>query len=621
MIIKLVAFIASLILVFLPAAELPAKSDVLIETSGNIDENRYADEINGANGTRFFIQRPKAENLKEINASYFGFSEDNYDNFSAFQAALNYCAENQYTKLVIDNGIYYFRNPQTLCLTNCKDLFVEGNGATFVFSDKEYRISIRSSDCVEFSDINFDWNWQEKPLASVVTIKNASPENNTIDLQFRNEKYCHENIVMSAITQCDPETLTFGAISSSKEIYLYQDINAIKSVKKIAPDTLRVEHNSCMDHFENGEMYILRHFVYGGSIFHLTDYSKNLTFDTVNIYGGHGMAYVCDGNSSHFNIINNFIGIREEDKDERSVSLTADAIHIVNSDGCFNIENCDFSAMGDDAVNVHDGLGYVSSVNGRTLNLIASAMRLYPGDTLGFKNEKFETTDFTAKIVSVKNLEGITKEVILDCDLPAELVAGYTAFSKECNSANYVIRNNYFHDNRARGLLLQSSNGLCENNKFYKIMGQAIKVVMDIEPTLWQEGTGVDNLIIRNNTFERCNDSGWGSVIDIGSNIAGKKAETTVFSNIEITSNTFYDFSSYILRTNNVNGLIFTNNTIDPGNTFEPDSHQGKAYFDKHCLNVTFAENEWTDEGANGTRKIAESQNVSVWAHINSQIK
>ena len=33
-------------------------------------------------------------------------------------------------------------------------------------------------------------------------------------------------------------------------------------------------------------------------------------------------------------------------------------------------------------------------------------------------------------------------------------------------------------------------------------MGQQIKIVMDIMPGLWYEGTGVNNLVIRNNEFE-----------------------------------------------------------------------------------------------------------------------
>ena len=374
-----------------------------------------------------------------------------------------------------------------------------------------------------------------------------------------------------------------------------------------------------MDGFNNSEIYILRHYVYDGTIFNLRDYSKNITFDNVNIYGSPGMAYICEGNCSHFQITNSFIGVNPEYKDKRSVSLGADAIHIVNTDGCFNISGCDISGMGDDAINVHDGLGYVSAVNGNTLALIASAMRLNEGDVLAFKNDKFENTDATAKIVSVKALEGITKEVVVEA-LPESVKEGWTAYNTECGSDNYVISNNYFHENRARGLLLQSSNGLCENNRFYKTMAHAIKVVMDIEPTLWQEGTGVDNLIIRNNTFEKCNYSDWGSVIEVGTNIAGKSAETAVFTNIEISSNKFTDIPSMLLRTDNVNGFIFCNNTIDTGEFFDKNSTQGRIQFGKFCSNVTYTDNTFINSGFLQFKEIAKATNICVWAQVNSQL-
>lgn len=617
---KLVSIIASIILLFTPSVTMPEKPNVLIENLDNLSDTRTADEINGANGTRFYIQRPKSKKLNEVNAADFGLSEDNADNFAAFQSALDYCSQNPQTKLVIDKGTYYFRSVNGLDANNCTDLLIEGSDATFVFSSTGYKFFVRNSDCVEIRNLNFDWNWEESPLASVVTVRNSNADTNSLDLVFKDAENCNESIALMAITQCDPETFTFGAKASGKEMYLYQDATSIQSVEKVSDDTLRVVHNGCMDNFYNGETYILRHYVYGGTIFSIRDYSENITFDYVSIYGSPGMAYICEGNSSHFQIINSFVGVNPEYKGERCVSLTADAIHIVNTDGCFNISGCDISGMGDDAVNVHDGLGYVSSVNGNTLTLIASAMRLEVGDTLAFKNEKFENMDFTAKIVSVKALEGITKEVVLEGDLPKNLVEGCVAYSTECDSGNYVIRDNYFHENRARGLLLQSSNGLCENNHFYKTMGQAIKVVMDIMPTLWQEGTGVDNLIIRNNTFELCDYSNWGTVIEIGSNIAGKSAETSVFTNIEISSNTFTDFPSRVLRANNVNGLIFSGNTVDTGESFESSSKQGKLYFGKYCSNITYTENDFVNGGVFGEKEIAQAENASVWAQVNSQL-
>jgi hypothetical protein len=115
-------------------------------------------------------------------------------------------------------------------------------------------------------------------------------------------------------------------------------------------------------------------------------------------------------------------------------------------------------------------------------------------------------------------------------------------------------------------------------------MAQAIKVVMDIEPTLWQEGTGVDNLVIRNNTFEMCDFSNWGAVIEIGTNIAGRSAETAVFTNIGITSNIFTDMPSPAIKTNNVNDFIFSDNTIDSGNFFDNSKTKGSRQSTALCF-------------------------------------
>ncbi len=621
MISKIAFFMASLILLFISSPALPQKTDCLIEAVPEAVENRTYDEINGANGAKFFIERPNETALNKINAASFGLDEDREDNYEYFQKALDYCESNPNTKLVINKGTYHFKNKKSLVLENCRNILIEGNGASFVFSETGYKIVIYNSECIQINDLICDWNREEKPLESVVTVSNSSPDSDTLDIVFADKSKADENISLKTITQCDSDTYTFGAKETSKELYLYQLENPIQNVSKISDDTLRIKHNGCMDDFNNGETYIIRHFVYDGTVFQLTENSRDITFDGIKIYGSPGMAYICEGNSSHFQIINGYIGINEQEKDKYFVSCTADAIHIVNSNGCFNVENCDISAMGDDALNVHDGLGYVSSVNQNKLTVIASAMRLKIGDTLGFKNDKFENTDITAKIVDVKPVEGITWEITLDISATDKIYSGYVAFNKECDSSNYVIRNNYFHENRARGLLLQSSNGLCENNRFYKIMGQAIKVVADIEPTLWQEGTGVDNLIIRNNTFELCDYSKWGTLIEIGTNIDGKKAQSKVFTNIEISGNTFVGFPSYVLKAANINGLVFKENTIDCSNEFSKDTTQGRLHFYEECANITYKNNSWTDDGFLGIKKVAKADEISIWANVNSQIQ
>lgn len=164
----------------------------------------------------------------------------------------------------------------------------------------------------------------------------------------------------------------------------------------------------------------------------------------------------------------------------------------------------------------------------------------------------------------------------------------------DCDSGNYVISNNYFHEHRARGLLLQSDNGLCENNRFYKIMGQQIKIVMDIMPGLWYEGTGVNNLVIRNNEFKLGCYSGWDSAIRIETNIAGSGAQVAAFSNITVDSNRFINCENYILRADNVSGLNITNNKIINTRSIDGiDLRCGRIRLGDCCSAVKISGNRW----------------------------
>ena len=120
--------------------------ETVVETLENLSESRRADEINGVGEARFYIQRPLDGKLSEVNASQFGLSEDNDDNFTAFQSALDHCARNPQTKLVIDKGIYYFRSENGLDANNCKGLLIDGNDATFIFSSNKIKKFAKTID-------------------------------------------------------------------------------------------------------------------------------------------------------------------------------------------------------------------------------------------------------------------------------------------------------------------------------------------------------------------------------------------------------------------------------------------------------------------------------------------
>lgn len=617
MLVKLFSLIASFLMLFqfaFPAVPPVKESEgVLMESKPEANAFRTYDEINGAGGSVFYIARPAGE-LNTVNASNFGMSPENADNFNEFKAAIEYCRMNPNTKLVIDSGEYYIDNRETFKLYGLKNILIEGSGATLILSNVITGFEIHGCDGVEFCNIKFDWDWDKLPLSDIAVVKNASKKNNTLDFVFPENDNVNEKMILSAVSQCDPETLTYGAKYSNKEVYVYQNPSMIKSVTKTAGNVLHIEHDGGFDSFKDGDTFIIRHYVYDSSFAVINGESKNITFNKVSVYGYPGSGFIANEKSSHFQIIDSYIGA-DPGKKDRHTSLGADAIHIVNSDGCFNIANNDISGQGDDALNVHDGLGVVKSVDGDRITLLGNAMYLRQGDVLKFRDEKFNETAAAAEIKELQyHSDGTYYDITFTEDVSGKIGTGYIAYNTSCCSDNYVIRNNYIHENRARGFLLQSSNGLCEGNRFYKTEMQAIKIVMDITYGLWYEGTGVDRLIIRNNEFEACDYIALGEVITIGSNIDGETATSQPFTNIEITGNKFFDFPQRVLNANNVNGLKFTDNTVDAGKNLRKSPTSARALFGEHTSNITFENNTWKHCLVGETAK---AEKAAEWARIN----
>lgn len=573
------------------------QSAVRSETEPVLPSYCAADEIHGARDAAFYIVRPRADALDTVYAAGFGFSCANADNFAAFAAIVDYCRLHPRTRVVFAPGDYAFNTDAGIGLDGLKDIYFEGNGAKLVFSYGSSYFNLSNCERVEFHDLTVDWNWERSRLGSVVRVENADPANNTLDFVFTELADVNADVVFAAVTQYDPETLTPGAKESSKEAYLYQTPGAVAGVEKVAANVLRVTHNGVLDNFLNGEVYLLRHYVYGSAVFYLYNACRDITFDGVHIVGAAGMGFVVAGGTHHFQLLNTTVGLNPEYAAARRVSVTADALHIADTGGYFRVENCDFSFMGDDGVNVHDNLGCISEVTGANTLLVQGwmAAAIKPGDVLAFKNSEFKTLDFTCAAVAVSPAGAGLFAVTLEKAVPAAVKKGGLLYNMAHFSGNYVIRGCRFHENRARGLLLQSGNGLCENNTFYKIMGNAIRIVMDVSPGYWQEGTGVDRLIIRNNTFDLCSYSNWGAVIVIGTNLAGETAKTALaFTNIEISGNTFKDSPAAVLDADNLSGLVFCGNTVSNEADFSRDIDRGRLCFGFYCTAVKLENNTWT---------------------------
>lgn len=586
------SILIAIITAFQAPAPQPKKPTPYMEDCPVSDELKIHEKINGVNGSVFYISRPAYEDYQSVSSADFGLSESNSDNTDAFLSAIEYCKANRGTRLIIEDGTYYFRQASKIIFDGVEDCFIDGSGARFIFTKTGTYINISSCDTLEINGLTVDWDRENDPIEDICRVVATDEKNHTVDLEFFIRDKVSPNMRFHALTQCDAEnSFTFGAEGIAKECYFYMTDGSVKRVEQLSDKVLRVTHNSCLDNLKVNEVYILRHYVYDGEAFRICNNSENITINGVKLYGSTGAGYaICDG-ASHIQIINSVIGVDPKLSQEHFVSLGADGIHIVNTGGCFRLENCDISRQGDDALNIHDGLGYIEAVDGNRVKMYASRFRMEQGDTLKFKDSGFNTLDFEAIITSA-NTSDILKEVTFDRDISAAIKPGYIAFNTACNSGNYVIRNNYIHENRARGLLLQNDNGLCEGNRFFKTEMQAIKIVMDIIPSLWQEGTGVDSLVIKNNSFEDCDVIKTGEVINIGTAINGAEANCEPFTNIAITQNTFTDFPSRLMNINNVNGLVISDNKINVS------SSENNLYFGEYVDNVDISNNEWTGTNA-----------------------
>lgn len=598
--------------ILLRQTPLPEKRDVLVEDVPEKNELRAYQEVEGIGGSRFYIQSPDKQALKTVSVSDFGAGPDVKDNTEALNSAFTYCVENPGTHLLFDKSVYYVSGQ--LLLQGVKDACIDGNGATILYDTRGSLFTMRRCECVEVRGLTFEWDWDEIPLSASARAVDVEGEKNTLDFIFDNPDFCREDMLY-AVSQCDPDTLTYGAKGTYIESYEGQNSDVIKQVTKIGDDTLRVVHNGAWSHF-GGNSYILRSTAYGGSLIDIYENSRDITLEELNLYGGTGMGVIVGERTSHFILRKLFIGPDPEKEDTHLTSLDADAVHINDSDGCFLIEDCEFCRQGDDDVNINSGIGWIHDVEGRKVTFEADgSMNADPGNTMLFRDQNFDLLDFTAVIESVDSDESGVRQVTFSEDLPEEICKGCFLFNRDNTGGNYVIRNNYFHEHRARSLLLQTSDGLVENNVFYKTTHNAIKIVMDING-VWHEGTGADNILVRNNKFIECSVIGT-EIIEVGTKLLEKSNHSNAFTNIRIENNEFTDICGNLMVVNNVNGFVFKGNKITLGNAFRNDVGKGRSYFLSDCLNVDISGNTYTDVPRLSLKPIARSDSPAVWMRVN----
>ncbi len=507
-----------------------------------VSENWNYDVVNGVSNTTFTVARPVESNLTVVNAnSEFGMSPFNESNYTAFQNAMTYCKANPGTKLVINPGVYYFRGmTNDIALDNLENILIDGQNSEFIF-DRQYCIRLTACNGVEFRNLIVDWDWEDSRVGSLVQIENVTPHN--YDVRFLEVDEVPDDIPFASFLLYDADELIPGSNGEYRGYSPWQDPASIVRKEKIAPNAFHIEHNGHMYMFEEGDVYLLRHYVYSGRVFAVGHYSRNITFDNVKIYSFTGMGWVFGGKTNHFQILNSYLGLRPREENKRRISTAADAIHVVNSAGYFRIDNNDFSFNGDDVIAVHDDVLIINDIDDSRMELTGwvTAGFVNPGEKVRFKNSQMgEFTDYEATVTyESRDADTNIATIRFSEPLPDDIVAGCYAYNASFSSSNYTITNNYIHESKGRAMVVSSDNALIANNHVYRTVSESIQIRSDVTTGRWTGGVGTNNVCIRDNTFEECNRGTRGSIIEIGISIDGYSPNENVMTNIRIENNTF----------------------------------------------------------------------------------
>jgi polygalacturonase len=174
---------------------------------------------------------------------------------------------------------------------------------------------------------------------------------------------------------------------------------------------------------------------------------------------------------------------------------------------------------------------------------------------------------------------------------------------------NLTVRNCRFERTNARGLLVTTRRKVViENNVFFRTGMHAILIADDA--TSWFESGPVQDVLIRNNTFEDCAyNSGDGNyVIAIAPENHQPVQKYWVHKNIRIENNTFKIYDYPVVTARSTNGLAFVNNTI-LNTGFLPAKAQRASIALNGCTNVNIKGNrfEWPQNPVVSTENMKSS--------------
>ena len=432
----------------------------------------------------------------------------------------------------LNKAIYKVTN--SLFLNNARNLIINAQGSLFLNSSTNSFFICNNSSNITFT--NFGIKYKQTP-SFFVTIVSSGPFGKILDVK---------------------STLPFEGFIQGlmlfKKAFLrlsYPDLYLKENpayIKHVSHDIYRIS-NLPANRFKVGNTLALRPIISGRPAFRFVNCSS-IFLDNIKISESPGMGMLFD--SCKGICIKSLVVSPNSDY---KLSSNTDALHFARCRGKIEIQSSVFERMGDDAINVHGTYARLTEViSTNTIQYVTGrrdvdwpAPAAKTGDVVSIHHP---TNPFGKPLVqgvvlsSQSGSEDKSLQITLDSPVSEDLPKDSVVWNQS-TSPSLVVTKCKFLNNRARGILIQSSNARIEDNWFQGMTGPAIKVTCDVGR--WWESGPTTNIVIRNNFISDCND-GPGSAqgaITVNADAPGLKPIAGVHRNIEISGN----------RIRNVGGL------------------------------------------------------------------
>lgn len=515
----------------------------------------------------FEIERPRTGRTLIVNASEFGLNETNADNIEALNRAVEHCRKIGATKLIVPPGTYRMTAQTPVLFRNLTDFEFDGGGATFLFyrhDDNVVNWKVKDCERIFLHNFNMDWDWEREPLASLVEAVEVGT--GYVDFKFfEYERFPKRDVKVRLLSSYDPVAAAVGTEGGITTGF------SKPKTKWLSANVLRV--NFQPKGIKPGDLFRMQHRYYGNDGF-LLDNNRHLTMADINLYACAGMGIRAIGHQKYWHLLRVKIA-PPAGVPRRPISVTADHCHVNRSNGFIKIEECEFGFGADDCLNIHD-LSLVAVKNGtHSVKVYSNWADRIPesGAEIEFRHTDYSPTGITAPVKTVKVLDKVrqTYELVFDRELPEPLAeeVGFILFDRSYDSRNIIIRNNRFHRNRARGLLLLARDITIENNSFYHNEMGALKFETGYTLNQWSEGYGASNIVVRNNLFEAVNsgeikNDGWVRDVFLGSYVvtdpSTRHTDYPVIRDILFEGNTFRESFGLVAFISSAENVIFRNN-------------------------------------------------------------